>query len=239
MIDVLKKLAELDADNPNVAAPMLTQESSLATVTNIEGETLHECGMPGMPGAPASFSINATAQTGDEVASMLTQIMNLAGVKPPHAPYDMNHQEIELSAPHIAEPASQPGDIAHTLSMIDDIGADETSGDTPDVGDMADEVSDMANELAGLNGNDTPEMNEITDEVQGMADHLATINKGGDWDNSADPEINPSKDGDELTTIGKAKSNPFTGLGNNNLANESVDQVSLQLLKAYAEFKNQ
>jgi hypothetical protein len=79
MINVLKRLAELDAQNPNVEKTMV-KESTVA-----------ECGMMPMPGmgmmsgsdhppVAASFSINATAATGDEVANMLTQIMTLAGV---------------------------------------------------------------------------------------------------------------------------------------------------------------
>lgn len=43
--------------------------------------TLAECGMMPAP-QNASFSINASAPSGDEVAGMLSQIMNLAGVKP-------------------------------------------------------------------------------------------------------------------------------------------------------------
>ena len=79
MIDVLKRLAELDAKNPNVEKTMV-KESTVA-----------ECGMMPMPGmgimsspshphVAANYSINATAATGDEVANMLTQIMTLAGV---------------------------------------------------------------------------------------------------------------------------------------------------------------
>lgn len=115
MINVLQRLAELDGDNPNVsqAKPTigpdaaveaiqksLSEELSVESLRYLSGvkETLEECGMmPGMEGAmpvgapstPASFSINATAQSGDEVANMLTQIMQLAGahkVGPEHMP---------------------------------------------------------------------------------------------------------------------------------------------------------
>ena len=103
MINVLQRLAEIDSQNPNVvqAKPQinpdaaveavqrtLSEELSVDSLRYLSGlkETLEECGMmPGMPtgmpaSTPASFSINASAATGDEVASMLTNIMTLAGM---------------------------------------------------------------------------------------------------------------------------------------------------------------
>ena len=176
MIDVLKRLAELDSTNPNVAKPAMTQEQSLATVTNIEGETITEsiaeCGPMGMmggmdrPSTPASFSINASAASGDEVSSMLRDIMNLAGVKPvadlPAFADPMASKEIELEPAHAAEPVD---DMANMIGMIDklngpsdgemDMEPVELGGDeeTPDVGDMADEVRDMTDEIADENSN--------------------------------------------------------------------------------------
>jgi hypothetical protein len=66
MIDVLKRLAELDAQNPNIV-----KESS---------QSVEECGMMGgmdRPSTPAT--INMTAATGEELSSMLKDIMTLAG----------------------------------------------------------------------------------------------------------------------------------------------------------------
>ncbi len=116
MINVLKRLAELDSQNPNVttAKPKmsadaaveavqktLSEELSVESLRYLSGvkQTLDECGMypEGMgmsssaPSTPASFSINATAADGDEVANMLSQIMTLAGagkVGPGHMPVD-------------------------------------------------------------------------------------------------------------------------------------------------------
>lgn len=113
MIDVMKRLAELDTKNPNISNPlaagtkvkMPVQESNppqlpdltdLTELKALSGLTpVSECGMMGMSPMGdshppvATFSINATAADGDEVASMLTQIMNLAGmhkVGPQHMP---------------------------------------------------------------------------------------------------------------------------------------------------------
>lgn len=67
MIDVLKRLQELDANNSNV----------------IKESTVEECGPMGMmsptqPKTPAT--INITADSGEELGSMLSAIMKLAGV---------------------------------------------------------------------------------------------------------------------------------------------------------------
>ena len=72
MINVLKRLAELDAKNPNVVK---------------ESTEVAECGPMGMiggmgmdkPSTPAS--INMTAGSGEELSNMLATIMQLAGVK--------------------------------------------------------------------------------------------------------------------------------------------------------------
>ena len=108
MINVLQRLAELDGQNPNVAqakpkvAPdaavravqqSLSEELSVDSLRYLSGvkNTIAECGMVppmGTTGTPASFSINATAATGDEVANMLNNIMTLAGVKEV-TPHDM------------------------------------------------------------------------------------------------------------------------------------------------------
>ena len=74
MIDVLKRLAELDDQNPNIV-----KES-------IDGAELAECGgpmstmvNPSQPQMPAS--INVTAGSGQEVSDMLSAIMKLAGIE--------------------------------------------------------------------------------------------------------------------------------------------------------------
>ena len=72
MIDVLKRLAELDSDNPNVIK---------------ENQQVEECGMMpemgmGMPVPTPQHpaSINMTAGSGEELGDLLTTIMSLAGV---------------------------------------------------------------------------------------------------------------------------------------------------------------
>jgi hypothetical protein len=252
MIDVLKRLAELDATNPNVAKPTMTNETSLGTISNIAGETItenvNECGPMGMEGmssmgaprTPASFSINASAESGDEVSSMLRDIMNLAGVKPagdemPMAP----HQEIELEPIHSAEMEPSAGDdMAKAISMIDqmnapaeesgeqmdlvpgaDLGAGDTEANSP-VAAMADEVEDMTDQLKDLNGNETGGFDEAT--------------------TTPDEKVQGHTYGDDQTTIGHQQAGAYKGPGNPNFAESvEVNSLSSQLLKAYQAFKNQ
>lgn len=68
MIDVLKRLAELDDQNPRVY-----KDTEI-----LNKETLDECGM--MPGSSTPASINITAGSGEELSHMLQDIMSLAGV---------------------------------------------------------------------------------------------------------------------------------------------------------------
>jgi len=91
MIDVLKRLAELDAQNPNVVRE---NEPGIA-----EGQ-VEECGMMdsmgsmSQPHTPAS--INMTAASGEELSGMLKDIMSLAG---------LNNAADEM--PVSSEPAAQ------------------------------------------------------------------------------------------------------------------------------------
>jgi hypothetical protein len=70
MIDVLKRLAELDANNPNIIK---------------ESQAVEECGPMGMMNAPEApqtpATINITASSGEELSGMLAAIMKLAGVE--------------------------------------------------------------------------------------------------------------------------------------------------------------
>lgn len=123
MIDVLKRLAELDAGNPNVENKMGPVES-LMTVSNVDGEvakisesvdSVEECGAamgPSMaPRTPAS--INMTASSGEELAGMLRDIMSLAGVNKDHTD---GHNDVEVIPGRALEPGN---DMMSTIKMID------------------------------------------------------------------------------------------------------------------------
>jgi len=237
MINVLKRLAELDASNPNVATPKMTNEQSLGTITNIDGDTINECGPMemGMGGpasrTPATFSINASAESGDEVSSMLRDIMNLAGVKPageelPVAP----HQEIELEPAHQAEFEPSAGDdMANAISIIDkmngpteepgaEVGGEEEHGSSP-VADMADDVRDMTAELTG--------------EGQAEEERMYT--------NSPEEETEKHDYGNkQVKDLGQTpEPEKKAGAGNPYTESVEIQSLSSQLLKAYQAFKTQ
>jgi len=140
MINVLKRLAELDSGNPNVENRM-TVDTPLATVSNVYEDTnsVEECGdMPAPSAAPHSAAnISVTANSGDEVASMLKSLMALSGLS--NTSSMPSHKEIEVSSPHAAEPV---GDMASVLSMVDKM--DGPSDKIDIVGDdlAADEETD-------------------------------------------------------------------------------------------------
>jgi len=187
MIEVLKRLAELDEANGGVKeSTKLVNDEKIAVITE---SVVGECGpmgmsmtpAMGMTNTPASFSINASAGSGDEVANMLTQIMTLAGVKK-----DAGGDQL---MPHGHEPlTSEPpmsgkDDIRSALDALDQVEDEETdlggmggmggdmtgmdagmepemgaemgtAGPTGDVSTMADQVRDMADELAGKDKED-------------------------------------------------------------------------------------
>jgi hypothetical protein len=144
MLNVMQRLAELDSGNPNVVPateariqpvtpdmmpqlPDLTEMSELRSLSGLK--PVNECGiMPmGEMGhhTPASFSINASAANGDEVAGMLSQIMNLAGVHqvgPQHMP--VQHGSTQ---PLNAEPAGhdEPEIMRSMLDKMNDPPEDE------------------------------------------------------------------------------------------------------------------
>jgi hypothetical protein len=124
MIDVLKRLAELDADNPNIVKESLQVE---------------ECGMmpemmPGIDIAPEKpsmpASINMTAGSGDELSNMLATIMQLAGQnKPVSASPPLDNAP---PAPGVLEPAGGGSPADNMRSVIDKLnpmGGDDEGGD--------------------------------------------------------------------------------------------------------------
>lgn len=248
MIDVMKRLAELDSSNPNVAQPTLESEKSLGTITNIS-ESVSECGAPGMMGmsnVPASFSINASAQSGDEVANMISQIMNLAGVSKGNdldVPAVPVSKEIELGEPHGVELDGGNDDMANMIGMIDKMNGDSTEpggdvGGDDATGDDKESIENFGNQ----DGQQSP-IADMADEVEDMAAELASLNSEEDedesYDNSPDEKVKAHDYGDSQVTPKpqgfkqRVGDNPYKQVG------ESVDKVTLDLLKAYQEFKAQ
>ena len=123
MIDVLKRLAELDSQNPNIIK---------------ESQEIDECGdMPGMgmaqekPSMPAS--INITAGSGEELSDMLSAIMTLAGVqKVGDEHMGVEHEPSTLTAEPmtVGEPGQNAADTMRSvIDKMHSAGGNEVSDD--------------------------------------------------------------------------------------------------------------
>jgi len=149
MIDVMKRLAELDSTNPNVV-----KENAVA-----------ECGPMGIMGGMAEdkpdtpASINMTAGSGDELANMLATIMQLAGVKQVGADdLGVEHEPAVITAEPAMGVSPAVGDRDDMRSVLDKL--NPMDGD-----DESDEEGD--NELGAFqqdNGDEESDDKEETDE---------------------------------------------------------------------------
>jgi hypothetical protein len=190
MIDVMKRLAELDSTNPNVIN---------------ESAGIKECGPMGMmdgmggmekPSTPASMNI--TAGSGDELANMLATIMQLAGVKQ-DAPGEMGDApgiEIMTAEPEVKVEPMSGGDAMRSmidkLNPMDDEGGDDVSkahGDFDNDGDH------------DMDDHDKEKDEEETDESYDNSPNPETENYGafqahGDMDKNPAGGGNVPKDHD-------------------------------------------
>ena len=138
MIDVMKRLAELDAANPNIVK---------------EGvQPVEECGMMpemGMMGmghehapVPANLSLTASGASGEEVAGMLNTIMALAGV------HKVGPQDLGIEAePLVAEPSDKgPAPTAgdEMRSVIDKLNPGDNDDDNDGDVDSDEETDEGA-----------------------------------------------------------------------------------------------
>jgi len=131
MIDVLKRLAELDANNPNITKHLK------------ENQQVEECGMGMSPMSSMSqnhtpASINMTADSGSELTGMLRDIMQLAGlnkVEPDHLgvehpPMSLSLEPVSAVGPAIAEPMSGSDSMRSVLDKLNP----EPEGDDSELG---------------------------------------------------------------------------------------------------------
>ena len=122
MIDVLKRLAELDADNPNIVKESLQVE---------ECGMMPEMGMgmdiaPEKPSMPAS--INMSAGSGEELSNMLATIMQLAGVNKVEEPMGGEPAPQTLE-PVGAGPASPADNMRSVIDKLNPMGDNDSDGD--------------------------------------------------------------------------------------------------------------
>ena len=161
MIDLVKRLAELDAGNPNI----IKEESGSVSCSSCgdkfkiagrkdgfshckdhaghkaldESVSLEECGPMGMMAGGMDHhtpaSINITADSGDELSTMLRDIMTLAGRG--HAEPDADNMPVDAVAVDMAPPAevSLDGDddenglMRSMMDKLNPAGDEEEPGD--------------------------------------------------------------------------------------------------------------
>lgn len=191
MINVLKRLQELDEQNPRVI-----KEAQVP---------IEECGMMGMggmnqPHTPAS--INMTANSGPELTGMLKDIMSLAGLKPVGSD-DLGNE------PPPAVVSTEPG---MSLANVD---GDQLGNDEPMAGnDSGEEPFDMKSMVAKIDtlnepADDQEEKvkewdNEPVDDVNGELDNDAMLNIGmHNQDPAGNPGVGDRMDGDRPRAFAK------------------------------------
>jgi hypothetical protein len=185
MIDVLKRLAELDANNPNIIK---------------ESQTVEECGPMGMmdsmgmdkPSTPASMNI--TAGSGDELANMLATIMQLAGVKEVGA-NDINQPEggnMLTAEPEIEVDVEPMGSTDDMRSMIDKLNPmDDEGGD-----DVSKAHGDFDNDGDHDMDDHEKEKEEETDEAMYSNSPQRRVEGPGAFAAHGDMDKNPAGGGD-------------------------------------------
>ena len=114
MIDVMKRLAELDSKNPTIVKEGQVEECGMMPEMGMMG------GMPERPPMPAS--INMTAGSGDELSNMLATIMQLAGVKQHGAEEPMSAEPVLALT---AEPEMGSDATSDMRSMIDKLNPED------------------------------------------------------------------------------------------------------------------
>jgi hypothetical protein len=126
MIDVLKRLAQLDAQNPTI----VKESSEIA-----ECGMMPEMSMDTTPSQPAS--INIQAGSGEELGDMLKTIMSLAGihkVEPEHLGVDHEPMQLTPEPGMAVGPAASAGDNMRAVldklhpEMGDEEETDEEAG---------------------------------------------------------------------------------------------------------------
>jgi len=216
MIDLMKRLSELDAGNPNIVK---------------ESVDLEECGPMGMmgtdrPSTPAT--INMTAASGSELTGMLKDIMQLAGmhqVEPGHLGIEQEPTALTAEPMVSVEPVQGDSDTEVMRSVIDkmhDAGGDEEA----DEGAIGGALGAVGGAMLGgpvgaaIGGGIGGAMEEETDE--------------GQYDNTPnDPRNAPSFDSEEFA---HHENQPGAGFGRRTNQPNANPTAYESLMAEYKEF---
>jgi hypothetical protein len=213
MIDVMKRLAELDSKNPTIVKEGQVEECGIMPEMGMMG------GMPERPPMPAS--INMTAGSGEELSDMLATIMQLAGVKQygQEEPMPMGDEPaIALTA----EPEMGGGDPTSDMrSMIDKL--NPMDGDDQSPGQGGDDVSAAHGDIDNDGDHDMDDHNAEKDEQE---------TDEGQYDNSpSDPRKPPPFSANQF-----ANKENQPGQGDRMDGNMPKATMEQQLLADYKKF---
>jgi len=231
MIDVLKKLAELDEANSPKPMVQMANDPTVAVITE---SITAEAGMPiaaptSAPSVPASFSINASAANGNEVSTMLRDILNLAGMK------EVGPQDINQPGQALTGEPSQGGDkdIRTALDAISGIEDEEMGGMDPNAmgGEPPMDMGDTGAEMGTAGPGGTQDVGQMADEVEQMADQLSGTSKDElgleslrQFDNSPQEQTRDYNPNDFANILNKVRNFDYTSTPANNNLPESVEQ---------------
>lgn len=171
MIDVIKRLAELDSANPNIIKESTVDECGMMPGMEMESPSM----MPNRPSTPAT--INMTAGSGEELGTLLKDIMSLAG----------------MGAQHTAEPTAtiEP-------QTLEPVGDHETPADT--MRGVIDRLNPMAGDdgMAGLDRDHDGDHDMDDHDMEKDQDDEEETDEG-EYDNSpADPTKKNEFDANEF-----------------------------------------
>lgn len=156
MIDVLKRLAELDAANPNRPEYKATPEQNISTTLSESVEVAEtevaECGMmPPMADKPSMpASINMSAGSGEELGDLIRAIASLAGAE--HGGHD--HMEPLSATPAMG--MASPGGM-DMRAMLDKLNPMDMDDDEPEGDDEEEKKADEAYDNTPADPTDTNE----------------------------------------------------------------------------------
>jgi hypothetical protein len=147
MINLMKRLADLDSTNPNVV-----KESQQVEECGMMPEEMGMMGGMGAPHTPAS--INMTAGSGEELGNLLKDIMSLAGMS--------QHSEPEMGepAPQTLEPMGGQDATTTMRSVIDKLHPETGDDDSGEEG--PEEVDEYDNTPADPNDKNEFDANQYS-----------------------------------------------------------------------------
>ncbi len=187
MIDMMKRLAELDAPNPRVMSemPVLNKSKGIKESQIEECGVMPEMGMPmDRPSTPAT--INMTAGSAAELGDLLKDIVSLAGMDKGDS---MGTLSVSTPAPTALEPAGddmgppEPASPTDTMrSVIDKLNPDDDDRDDNSDDEVSKDQGDVDNDGDhDMKDHDKEKVdefdNEPNPEVAGMS---AAVPSGND-----------------------------------------------------------